>query len=103
VGTSIAGTVWNNRTVLHHERLTEVANTENRAFTHQIDMLRSLLHLDIDAAHRMFDSMLNAQAAMMGLNDIFFMSAVIFLLIIPLIWITRPVKGGGGADASAAH
>jgi DHA2 family multidrug resistance protein len=40
---------------------------------------------------------------MMGLNDIFFMSAVIFLLIIPLIWITRPVKGGGGADASAAH
>jgi DHA2 family multidrug resistance protein len=103
VGTSIAGTVWNNRTVLHHERLTEVANTENPAFTHQIDMLRSLLHLDIDAAHRMFDSMLNAQAAMMGLNDIFFMSAVIFLLIIPLIWITRPVKGGGGADASAAH
>jgi DHA2 family multidrug resistance protein len=40
---------------------------------------------------------------MMGLNDIFFISAIIFLLIIPLIWITRPVKGGGGADAAGAH
>lgn len=103
VGTSIAGTVWNNRTVLHHERLTEVANTENPLFNRQIETLQGLLHLDINAAHTLFDSTVNAQAAMMGLNDIFFVSALIFLLIIPLIWITRPVKGGGGADASAAH
>lgn len=103
VGTSIAGTVWNNRTVLHHERLTEVANAGNPLFSQQIDSIRSLLHLDTNTANSMFDSMLNAQAAMMGLDDIFFVSAIIFLLIIPLIWITRPVKGGGGADASAAH
>jgi DHA2 family multidrug resistance protein len=103
IGTSIAGTVWNNRTVLHHERLTEVANLQNPVFNHQIDTIRSLLHLDINAAHALFDSRLTAQAAMMGLNDIFFVSAVIFVLIIPLIWVTRPAKGGGGADASAAH
>jgi DHA2 family multidrug resistance protein len=44
----------------------------------------------------------NTQAAMMGLNDIFFVSAVIFILIIPLIWITRPAKGGS-QDAAGAH
>ena len=31
------------------------------------------------------------------------LSAIIFVLIIPLIWITRPARGGGGADASGAH
>jgi len=103
VGTSIAGTVWNNRTILHHERLTEAANADNPLFAHQIDMIRSLLHLDSNAANNLFDSTVNAQAAMMGLNDIFFVSAIIFLMIIPLIWITRPAKGGGGADASSAH
>ncbi|MFC4273933.1 DHA2 family efflux MFS transporter permease subunit [Achromobacter aloeverae] len=103
IGTSIAGTVWNDRTVLHHERLTEAANADNPLFAHQIDMIRSLLHLDTNAANNLFDSTVNAQAAMMGLNDIFFVSAIIFLLIIPLIWITRPAKGGGGADASGAH
>jgi DHA2 family multidrug resistance protein len=103
VGTSIAGTVWNNRTILHHERLTEVTSATNPMFHAQIESLRSTLHLDTSAANAMFDSMLNAQAAMMGLNDIFYVSALIFLLIIPLIWITRPAKGGGGADASAAH
>jgi DHA2 family multidrug resistance protein len=103
VGTSIAGTVWNNRTILHHERLTEITTASNPMFQAQIESLRSTLHLDASAANSMFDSMLNAQAAMMGLNDIFYVSALIFLLIIPLIWITRPVKGGAGADASAAH
>jgi DHA2 family multidrug resistance protein len=103
IGTSIAGTVWNNRTLLHHERLTEVANVDNPLFTHQIDAIRTLLHVDTQAARTMFDSALTAQAAIMGLNDIFYVSAGIFLLIIPLIWITRPAKGGGGADASAAH
>ncbi|OWT73615.1 MULTISPECIES: DHA2 family efflux MFS transporter permease subunit [unclassified Achromobacter] len=103
VGTSIAGTVWNNRTILHHERLTEAANADNPLFAHQIDTIRSLLHLDTNAANNLFDSTVNAQAAMMGLNDIFFVSAIIFLMIIPLIWITRPAKGGGGADASSAH
>jgi DHA2 family multidrug resistance protein len=103
VGTSIAGTVWNNRTVLHHERLTEVANSGNPVFAHQIEMIGSLLHSSKNAANGLFDSMLNTQAAMMGLNDIFYVSAIIFLLIIPLIWITRPVKGGGGAEAAAAH
>jgi len=103
VGTSIAGTVWNSRTILHHARLTEQASIDNPAFAQQIDTPQSLLHLNTQSAHALFDFTVNTQAAMMGLNDIFFISAIIFLLIIPLIWITRPVKGGGGADAAGAH
>jgi MFS transporter, DHA2 family, multidrug resistance protein len=36
----------------------------------------------------------------MGLNDIFYISAIIFIAIIPLIWITRPSRSA--ADASSA-
>jgi DHA2 family multidrug resistance protein len=45
---------------------------------------------------------LSAQAAMMGLNDIFYVSAFIFLAIIPLIWVTKSTKGGGGGGGGAA-
>jgi DHA2 family multidrug resistance protein len=103
VGTSIAGTAWNNRTILHHVRLTEQASVDNPLFAQQIDNTRSVLHLSPQSANALFDFTVNTQAAMMGLNDIFFVSAIIFLLIIPLIWITRPAKGGGGPDAAGAH
>ncbi|WP_420998446.1 DHA2 family efflux MFS transporter permease subunit [Cupriavidus sp. 30B13] len=103
VGTSIAGNEWNNRTVLHHVRLTEQASIDNPMFNHQIDALHSLLHLGTDSAHALFNFTVNSQAAMMGLNDIFFVSAAIYVLIIPLIWITRPAKGGGGGPPVVAH
>ncbi|MGF6483972.1 DHA2 family efflux MFS transporter permease subunit [Paraburkholderia sp. JPY419] len=103
VGTSIAGTAWNNRTILHHVRLTEQASVDNPLFAQQIDNTESVLHLSPQSAHALFDFTVNTQAAMMGLNDIFFVSAIIFVLIIPLIWITRPAKGGGGPDAAGAH
>jgi MFS transporter, DHA2 family, multidrug resistance protein len=104
VGTSLATTAWNNRTVLHHARLTEQASVDNPVFTQSIDNVRSLLHLSEPSAHALFDFQLTAQAAMMGLNDIFYLSAFIFLAIIPLIWITKSTKGGGGGGgASGAH
>jgi DHA2 family multidrug resistance protein len=44
---------------------------------------------------------LNAQASMLGLNDVFWLSAVIFVVIIPLIWITKPSKDGAVNAAGA--
>jgi DHA2 family multidrug resistance protein len=40
---------------------------------------------------------------MLGLNDVFWISAVIFLAIIPLIWFTRPAGGAAAEAAAAAH
>jgi MFS transporter, DHA2 family, multidrug resistance protein len=39
-------------------------------------------------------------------NDLFYISSVIFIVLIALIWITRPERAGSadaGAAASAAH
>ena len=45
---------------------------------------------------------LESYAGMLSADDIFFASAVIFLLLIPLVWMSRPRKGAG-ADAGGAH
>ncbi len=103
VGTSIAGTVWSHRTVVHHVRLTEQASIDNPAFNQAIAALQSQFHLDVGAAYASFESMVASQAAVMGLDDFFYASTFIFILIIPLIWITRPTKSGDSTEASAAH
>jgi DHA2 family multidrug resistance protein len=48
-----------------------------------------------------FEHSLNAQAAMLGLNDIFWISSVIFIAIVPLIWVTKPSKDASAAAAGA--
>ncbi|WP_042337381.1 DHA2 family efflux MFS transporter permease subunit [Paraburkholderia ferrariae] len=103
VGTSIATNAWNNRTILHHARLTEQASVDNPVFRQSIENTQTLLHLSEPSAHALFDFQLTTQAAMMGLNDIFYISAIIFLAIIPLIWITKSTQGGGGGGAAGAH
>ncbi|KDB06688.1 drug resistance transporter, EmrB/QacA subfamily [Burkholderia sp. lig30] len=104
VGTSLIGNAWNNRTILHHVRLTEQASINNPTFTQQIDTTQSMLHLNVHSAHALFNASVDGQAAVMGLNDIFYISAVIFIAIIPLIWITKPSKSAAGSDAAAgAH
>jgi MFS transporter, DHA2 family, multidrug resistance protein len=104
VGTSLLSTGWNSRTIFHHERLVEQTSVNNPAFTGAISALQTALDASADKAHAFFEYSLNAQAAMLGLNDIFWLSSVIFILIIPLIWLTRPVKGGAaGAAAAGGH
>ncbi|MFP3501635.1 hypothetical protein SB786_04610 [Burkholderia sp. SIMBA_062] len=103
-GTSIATTAWNDRVVLHHARLAEVANPNNSAFVDSIANMQALMHSDSPQALSLFEASLNAQATMLGLNDIFWISSVILIAIIPLIWITRPNRSAAsGAAAAGGH
>ena len=48
--------------------------------------------------------LLTEQAFTLAATDLFWLSAMLFLLLIPLVWLSRPAGGGGGADAAAgAH
>ncbi|WP_028219608.1 DHA2 family efflux MFS transporter permease subunit [Paraburkholderia oxyphila] len=103
IGTSIANVIWNNRTILHHEILTQQSSATNPMFNQQLDAYHSLLHLGQGASYALFDQVVQKQAAMMGLNDVFYGSALVMIVIIPLIWITkRPGKSAAGSDAAAA-
>jgi DHA2 family multidrug resistance protein len=50
------------------------------------------------------DRMLDQQAFMLSANDIFYVSALIFILLIAVVWLARPVKDGQAESATAgAH
>jgi DHA2 family multidrug resistance protein len=104
VGTSLANTGWNDRTILHHSQLADQASPHNPAFVDAIGSLQGALGGGTPQALAFFERSLTTQAAMLGLNDIFWLSAVIFIAIIPLIWLTKPDKGtGAGAAGAGGH
>jgi MFS transporter, DHA2 family, multidrug resistance protein len=105
IGTSIFTTAWDHRTSLHHAQLTERASALDPTFGQSMTQLGSL-GLDTSQRYGLFDRLVTQQAAQLGVNDLFYISAVIFIALIGLIWITRPERSGGGdssAAASAAH
>jgi DHA2 family multidrug resistance protein len=101
VGTSLATTGWNDRTILHHSQLVEQASVLNPTFNDAIGSVCSALGGSSAQALAFFERSLTTQAAMLGLNDIFWLSAVIFIAIVPLIWLTNPGKGAGAGAAGA--
>ncbi len=104
IGTSVATTAWNNRTIVHHAQLTEHATPYSTALQQMFSNLTGTFGMSTDQATGLIERNLNAQAAMIGINDIFWLSGVIFIVIIPVIWIIKPAKGGAGAaEAAAAH
>jgi DHA2 family multidrug resistance protein len=102
VGTSLATTAWSNRTILHHAQLAEQSSVNNPAYAAALDSIRAAFGFSPAQALGYFERGLNAQASMLGLNDIFWISGVIFVVIVPLVWLTKPVKGAA-AGAVAAH
>jgi MFS transporter, DHA2 family, multidrug resistance protein len=101
VGTSLVATGWNDRTILHHSQLAEQTSVNNPTFVSGINGLQTTLCGSMDQARAFFEQSMNTQAAMLGLNDIFWLSGVIFIVIIPLIWLTKPSKSGAAAAAGA--
>jgi DHA2 family multidrug resistance protein len=102
IGTSVATTAWNNRTIVHHAQLTEHATPYSTALQQMFSNLTGNFGMSTEQATGLIERNLNAQAAMIGINDIFWLSGVIFLVIIPVIWIIKPAKGNAGAEAAAA-
>jgi MFS transporter, DHA2 family, multidrug resistance protein len=105
IGTSIFSTAWEHRSIVHHAQLVEQANAYNPIFANSIGQMGAA-GFDQSQAYGLFNSMATQQAAQLGVNDLFYLSAGIFVALIALIWITKPERSGGGdsaAAASAAH
>jgi DHA2 family multidrug resistance protein len=103
MGTSITTTLWDNRATLHHTQLAETINQGNNAATSAMSGLNAS-GFSTDQVLGQINRIVDQQAYMLATNDIFYASAILFLLLIPLVWLARPQKGGAGGDAAAgAH
>jgi DHA2 family multidrug resistance protein len=105
IGTSIFSTAWDHRSNVHHAQLVEQANLYNPNFNASMQQFGAA-GFSKEQGYGLFNSMATQQAAQLGVNDLFYISAAIFVALIALIWITKPERSGGGdsaAAASAAH
>ncbi len=102
-GTSIAITVWQDRAALHHAQLSELVNRGSSAANSALAGF-SAAGMSPEQALGQINRMVDQQAYMLAANDVFYASAIIFLLLIPLVWLARPKSGSLGSDAAAgAH
>ncbi len=98
-GTSIATTLWDNRAALHHAHLTEQLNYANETFTGTLSKLSHLGLTQLQSSE-LINRLIDQQAYTRSADDIFLGSAWLFLSLIALIWLAKPIQGP--TDASAA-
>ncbi len=100
-GTSISITVWQDRAALHHTQLAESINLSNNAATSALSGLQAsgFTH---EQALASINRLIDQQAYMLAASDVFIASSAIFLLLIPMVWLSRPARPGRGSSSSAA-
>ncbi|MGI9134720.1 MAG: DHA2 family efflux MFS transporter permease subunit [Rhodoferax sp.] len=103
-GTSIAITVWQDRAALHHAQLAEYIQPGNSAASAVLAGLGAN-GLSQEQALAQVNRLIDQQAYMLAANDVFYASAIMFVLLIPMVWLSRPQRAThGSADAGAgAH
>jgi DHA2 family multidrug resistance protein len=97
-GASIAISVWDNRQTLHRTQLAENISAYDAVTRNFSDRLAGAGFAP-DAAHALIERLLGNQAYMLATNDIFWAVGILFLVLIPVLWTTRPpfsVGAGGG-------
>ena len=57
--------------------------------------------LTAEQSREALNRLVDQQAFMLSANDIFLVSAVLFVLLIAVVWLARPVKGGAHAPVAA--
>jgi DHA2 family multidrug resistance protein len=100
-GTSLSTTLWEDRATMHHAHLVEGVNAGSLASAQTLSSLKAS-GLDATQGLAMLDRLINVQAYVLSADDVFYASAAIFLLLIPLLWLSHPWQSSG-QDAGGAH
>jgi DHA2 family multidrug resistance protein len=100
--TSIATTLWEGRAALHHAQLVEHLNPANPATSATLELLA---RMGMNEQQRLgfLDRMVTQQAFTLSALDLFYASAIVLVLLIPIVWLARPPRRMGGAAAAGAH
>jgi MFS transporter, DHA2 family, multidrug resistance protein len=101
-GTSITTTVWESRAALHHVQLTESISRSSDS-TNQALANLAAAGFTPEQSLAQLNRLVDQQAFMLGANDIFYVSAVLFVLLIAVVWLARPVKSTVPVEAGGAH
>ena len=101
-GTSISTTLWESRATMHHAHLTERLALGDPVTADAMSRLAAA-GFSPDQAAAQINRLIDQQAFTRAADDIFYGSAILFIVLIALVWTTRPAPGAASADAAGAH
>ncbi|GLQ45471.1 MFS transporter [Dyella lipolytica] len=95
VSTAVTVTLWQHRGIYHHATLTEYVSPGQPAATQYIQQLS---HTSLSASQRLglIDQIVGREGLTLAVNDIFYLCAILFVMLIPFIWFSRPPFGSAG-------
>jgi MFS transporter, DHA2 family, multidrug resistance protein len=97
--TAITVWIWNRRTDYHHAVLTEHIRNSANAWTQYQSQLATQ-GVSGTGASEYVNLIITNQASTLAVNDVFNMLAIMYVFLIPLVWLARPPFG---ARAPAGH
>ncbi len=93
-GTSLSIELWTRLEIFHHARLTE-SSTAFRAVTtqfyEQMGRFSSNIPFTPDVINRVLDQQTEQQAFMLSTNDLAWLAAWMFLALIPIVFLAKPI------------
>jgi len=102
VGASVVTTLWDHRSAMHHAQLTEHISSYSVATDQTVTALTSS-GMSSEQAIGYVEKLLDSQAHMLGAADVFWISGVIFVALMFVIWVAKPEKNLAPVSAGGAH
>ncbi|MGH8260814.1 MAG: DHA2 family efflux MFS transporter permease subunit, partial [Steroidobacteraceae bacterium] len=96
--TSLTTTLWSDRARLHHQQLVESLVPSNPATAHALAQAHAS-GLSAAQSYALLNRIADGQAYMMSTDDIFRVSALLFLALVVIIWLARPAGPSAGGAA----
>ena len=108
-GTSVFTTLWESRAALHHAQLAEAVHPGNAAAMQAIAQLEGSGY-SREQALATLNRVLDQQAFTMAVDDLFWLSSMLYLGLLGLVWLARPLpplpaaaKPSTPPDSGGAH
>jgi len=95
VSTALTVTLWQHRTEFHHAALTENITPASSPATGFLNQLQAA-GLSGQRSLAMVDQLISREAATLAVNDVFWTCSIVFVLMIPLLWLAKPPFGSAG-------
>ena len=100
MGTSLVTTLWDSRATMHHAHMVERISTTDPGALEALSSLQAA-GLTAQQAATQVNRLIDQQAFTRAADDVFLASAVLFLLLIPLIWLAKVKRGATSVDGGA--
>jgi DHA2 family multidrug resistance protein len=98
ISTAVMVTLWQHRGETHHATLVEDIDTTHQAAT---QFLQQGTHMGLSHTQGLglLNQLVTRESLTLAVNDVFLACAVLFVLLIPILWLARPPFGSAGGAA----